>query len=351
MKNIKINILQPCLPKYRIPFFNKLIAEYQTINFYSSKVDHLGVRSAVSDLTSSNVYLDGKEIILPMGFLFQTHILNKEIYNADLLIINGNIRYISNYILIFLCKLYKTKVIWWGQAGKGKFTIYVRKLISKLCDGFLLYTDDEKKNYSNLRIPIEALNNGLDFNSISKFVKKDKETNDIINLIFIGRNSKKSRLNLLIDAVSDIRVSDKVKLYIVGDKEIYERNNIISVGEIYDENIISLYMNKSDVFIYPGNVGLSIIHAFCYGLPAIIHDNRDLHMPEVSAFENNVNGFSFKYGDKNSLVETILKAYHNKKNGELDSLSESAYLVAKNIYNIDEMTNRFISIVNRVANK
>ena len=41
------------------------------------------------------------------------------------------------------------------------------------------------------------------------------------------------------------------------------------------------------IFVYPGEVGLSLIHAMAYGLPCLVHSDRLKHMPEISISKGN----------------------------------------------------------------
>ena len=59
------------------------------------------------------------------------------------------------------------------------------------------------------------------------------------------------------------------------------------------------------LFIYPGSVGLSLIHAYNYGLPSIIFSDMRYHMPESAAFKEGFNGISYKKDSATSLARSI----------------------------------------------
>ena len=81
------------------------------------------------------------------------------------------------------------------------------------------------------------------------------------------------------------------------------------------------------MFLYPGPIGLSVLHAFSYGLPIITNDNYNLHGPEFSTFINNKHGLLFAHKDVNDLALKINEFFKNKK-------SQKKY--KKNILNLIE---------------
>ena len=64
-------------------------------------------------------------------------------------------------------------------------------------------------------------------------------------------------------------------------------------GKLIDEKDISNIANRCRIFVYPGAVGLSLIHAMAYGLPCLIHSDRCNHMPEIAAFSHGKTGLTF----------------------------------------------------------
>ena len=56
------------------------------------------------------------------------------------------------------------------------------------------------------------------------------------------------------------------------------------LGKIMDETALAPWFLSSEVLIHPTGVGLSLIHAYGYGLPAILGADADRHMPEFAAF-------------------------------------------------------------------
>ncbi|MDG1490695.1 MAG: glycosyltransferase, partial [Planctomycetota bacterium] len=77
------------------------------------------------------------------------------------------------------------------------------------------------------------------------------------------------------------------------------------VGAMYREDDLAPLFDLADFFVYPKNVGLSLIHALAYGVPVLTGDDLASHNPEVHALEDGVNGALFRHGDAGALAEKI----------------------------------------------
>jgi glycosyltransferase involved in cell wall biosynthesis len=92
-------------------------------------------------------------------------------------------------------------------------------------------------------------------------------------------------------------------------------------------------------FVYPGSVGLSILHAMSYGLPVIVHDNSEHQMPEYEIMEDGNTGLCFKEDSVDSLVEkmVVMKEDSNLRN----RMSKIAKDYALSKYSMEAMVNNF----------
>ncbi|TGZ32609.1 hypothetical protein EQ875_03844 [Photobacterium damselae subsp. damselae] len=347
----KLLFLQPALPKYRIDFFDEL-KKISKLNIFicHSDTDFLNVASVEYD---SSIIVGKFYKIGP--FYWQSKLGIPKLDKNDILVVSGNPRIINYMLLFFYYKFKGIKVIWWGQgwtAGKRGITSKIRRYIMSFSDGIAVYTEDEAQeiNHNN----IIGLNNGL---KITKFVPLEKKMDQYedIQLFFIGRLTNKSNLIVLLKAL--INVKRNYHLHIIGDGEIKDElmsfscenklnHNITWYGKVYDDIQIKKIADKCHLFIYPGSVGLSIIHAFSMGLPALIHNEIKLHMPEIAAFKNGYNGIYFDYNDINSLSAIIEKISIL----DINNMSLNARKTVENSFNTKDMAKRF-SVLIKVLNE
>ena len=75
------------------------------------------------------------------------------------------------------------------------------------------------------------------------------------------------------------------------------------LGGIVQERAISKHMKDVSLVFIPGDSGLSINHAFCYGKPYATIKSKN-HGPEINYLKNGINGFLLS-GDFNSDVSKI----------------------------------------------
>ncbi|MBN8153598.1 glycosyltransferase [Vibrio vulnificus] len=347
---MRICFIQPSIPRYRLPFFDNVIKGNKNTSILACPVDHLGVETAKEALLGGNYFINFREYKLPFGFLFQTHIFSREVYKSDVVILPGNLRYLSNFLLILVLKLLNKKIVWWGQAGRSDLSKDLRIWLINHLDGCLLYTESEKEKYKKSKSIIVSINNGLDYLEISKNRIDNRTSDKKLRLIFIGRNTEKSKLDLLLKAM-ERKDKDAFTLDVIGC--FYETNidGVTFHGPLHNESEIAKIVSFCDVFIYPGDVGLSISHAFCYGLPAIIHNDFDSHMPEAVVFEQGVNGYVFEKDDIDSLINVLDDVLEDKSNGRLRMLSLNCEEKVKNEYNTNVMAKRFFSMLDALKNE
>jgi len=80
---------------------------------------------------------------------------------------------------------------------------------------------------------------------------------------------------------------------------------VIFLGAIYDEPSIAPWATTAACLVHPGAIGLSIFHAFGYGLPVITSDRREIQMPEFETHRDGENGLLARHGDAADLAARI----------------------------------------------
>ncbi|MEZ8515997.1 glycosyltransferase family 4 protein [Vibrio cyclitrophicus] len=365
MEKDKVFIIQPCIPKYRVPLFDALYNKQgMEIFICAAEKDGDGLES---DLTGSFPFSTQiKELSILAGkILFQFGVANNEFYRADVIVFPGNPRYLSSWAYYILARCLRKRVVWWGQgwsAGSSKISYLLRRLLMKLFDATILYTEQEAKNLELKKIKpsnVHYLNNGLDLDSIQKVqgcsYNEDSRLDGVLNyksgpieLIFIGRLTKKSGIEFVIKTLIDSSLD--YRLTVVGDGELmdaigalmlgYSGERIQLLGAIHCEIKLAKIMSDKHYFIYGGAVGLSLIHAYAYGLPAIIHSSLSSHMPEIAAFEENKTGLCFSEYDKCSLLSTVKKA-KDMPIAHWREMSIECINKVESDFNINQMAKRF----------
>ena len=363
-KKINVQIVQPVVPKYRLPLFEALINDERlNVKIMAGMIEPGGVRSVQPNISNIDLHHNMK-VVLKKLFWQENLYLIPELTKGDVLVINGNIKFLSNYPLIFRAKQKGISVVWWGHGWSStttKISFFIRKYFMKFfADVLLLYTEKEKKIFLEEDFDEEKvffMNNTIynkDIETIKENINQDellsfKVQNNLENkkiLLFVGRlrKSPPTSLEIVIKALKSM--DDNYRLVIIGDGEEQRNfiklsnkynvsNKILFLGAIYEEKELAPWFLIADCFVYPGAIGLSLLHSFTYGLPVVTNDCISTHGPEIAALEDNVNGKFFIMNDDKSFIESINKVIENK-----DFFKENAISTIKNDFSFDKTIQR-----------
>jgi glycosyltransferase involved in cell wall biosynthesis len=215
-----------------------------------------------------------------------------------------------------------------------------------------------------------AMNNGLDQEKIEREIEKwsSEELDNFAALhklknrtiIISSGRLEPNKYEIFLEILPKLKEKfPEILWVVVGDgsqkkylenraKELDVTENIYFLGAIYEDEQLAPWMLQAKLFIHPTAVGLSIMHAFGYGLPIVTHSNAAEHGPEFVAFMEGKNGISYQDKDKSDLFDKLVFILNDKQ--KLKEMSQKAKEIVQNKYNTKIMTQRFIQIVD-IANK
>jgi len=331
---------QSTIPHYRIKFYEEL-KNVKTKNWdfsvvYDSKISAIKNYKIINPANHSLSIINTKTKIcrlLSKYLFFQYFIFS--IRDYEILIVENALNNIS-YPLSFLLK--RKKIILWGH-GKDfsaanpsllkKVLERFKLFLCKKSDGFLAYTEGVKQILLNNNIKeknITVLNNTIDIMSHrKKFLSTKNKIQNKLNsqnsLLFVGRLNKRKKIEFLLDSFLLMKkMNPSFKLLLVGQgdttyvnflKNKYKDNNIKFLGEITDQQLLCKLYIKSNLFVFPGDVGLGPLHALCYNLIPVIIESRT-HNPEREYLNNN-NSFIFPSSiTKERYASEIIRICSNK---------------------------------------
>ena len=352
MEKKKIYIIQTRIPHYRKFFFKNIKKDAQVV-IISSKEKRINT-------IKSDRFDYSLEIKNFLGFIWLKN-LPYQSFKNNFVIINGNMRILNNYIIFFLKYLFNYEIIWWGHLRSTRpapvFDRIRFKLMDLFADKVILYTNMEAQETKKSKLikckKVFYLNNTIDQRKIRSYNKKKKNSN-LVNFLFVGRLRERpntllvnainvfsqiKRKNFQFTIIGEGSETEKIKSAIIKHKL---QNKIFVKGEIYDENKISKYFLKSDFFLYPGYIGLSLMHSFFYSLPVITHDNRLMHAPEFGFFKNKFNGFSYQHNDFDDLKSILNKCIDLDAN-KIKRMRKNCKNTVKNL-TIEKMVENFNKI-------
>ena len=118
---------------------------------------------------------------------------------------------------------------------------------------------------------------------------------------------------------------------------------------MHDEEELAKYFLCSSVAVMPAAAGLTIQHAFGYGLPIIIGDDMTSHGPEVELVVDGVTGIFCRDGDYLDFAKAIYRLLTDDNLHK--QMSINAYEIIKSKYNIKNMADGFSRAIRYCAEK
>jgi glycosyltransferase involved in cell wall biosynthesis len=347
---------------YRRPIFKMIDAEFCCDFYIGDKVGYPLELMDYNDLIGFKKKLPFRKIFNNFYWLGGSVSVVVEPYK--IFILTGEPHCISTWIFLVLAKILRKKTILWSHGwygGENRIKRFIKKLFFSLASKVMLYGDRAR----NLMIKegfdqdnLFCIYNSLDYNHqviirrtlnyTSIYKSYFGNSNPVI--IFIGRLTKIKKLNQLIHCLNLLHSKNvSCNLVLIGNGEeenmlselvsMYKLNNKVwFYGSCFKEEELANLIYNANVCVSPGNVGLTAIHCFTYGVPVITHNNFNKQVPEFEAIVPNVNGNFFKEDSIQDMCEKIipwLKSTESQKN----TIKRQCYTVVDKKYNPNNQIN------------
>lgn len=311
MKHILI-AHQSTIPHYRVPFYNALEllkpdswrfdvvfdpSELTSPQFFNEPLKREDFHFSVLETKTRLMKVFGKKVA------YQTFWSKASQY--DLVVVEHAV----NNLTYPLCQLHQfkgVKLAYWGHGRdysietKRGLKLVAERLklwLAHNADGFFAYTDGGRDYLVGQGLASEkifVLNNTIDiqhqrdvyakYSSERQAIRQRLGVADQRVLLFVGRFTPNKRLDLLLESFRTLRQSsDMYHLILVGDgylpSNLNDQNGVSHLGAVVDLDELGPLYVASDLFVFPGSVGLGPLQALCYDLPILTIDSST-HMPE-----------------------------------------------------------------------
>ncbi len=314
--------------------------------------------------------------ILGRSITFQSFILKAWTY--DLIIVGNTLHNISYPIAFFYILLGKSVAVWWHRRnfrkknlrGMRKQRESILLALSKRSNGIFAYTNGVKKYLSEQGISEQklfVLNNTIDIDenrrarnvlrSQREEIRAEHNLTGKKILLFVGRFDGTKKLDFLSESIKHLKKSDSSYYLIVvgGGDDLLKESLLRDLGDenvtfqgilTKTEQLAPLYL-MSDLYVYPGNVGLGPVQALCFDLVPVVIDSQN-HNPEYEYLT-----------DKNSMIlpdNTTTERYAeaidllmNDPN-KLNELRSETWNSIKHL-TIENMARNFIDGINSILSR
>lgn len=172
---VSVIIVQPTIPSYRVPFFNRLAESLGTdFRVYASREPSLGAPNADDEAHAWQRPLTPLRSVFP-GLSWQPGAVTIPLAKGDILVVSGQPRTLSTLALLVKARASGARTIWWGHfwtSTSKRWRAAIRFALMGLSETILFYTDQEvaESRAQGSFAPqkkVYELNNGLDTKNIS----------------------------------------------------------------------------------------------------------------------------------------------------------------------------------------
>ena len=259
-------------------------------------------------------------------FLWQGGCFRK-LLSADVTILNGNMRMLSNTAVLLLRRLIGRRTILWGHAeGQNGFASALRGTYLRLCNGFIAYTESQaqalRERYPFLKVWVAA-------NACvhaKDCVPLQAEIDEVDSILYVGRLVKAKKVRLLLEGFIQARqtgrLPDSIRLVFVGDgaerallKSMVDAAGLADrvefAGHVWDVAKLREYYRRAICSVSPGYVGLSATQSFSFGVPMLVARD-EFHSPEIEACQEGFNADFFESDDANALASALEEMNRDK---------------------------------------
>ena len=345
-----IVVVQPCIPDYRLKFFQGLNQALEgRLQIFAGKENYDGSIKSVDTGDLPVTWISCKSFL--GGKLFWNVGITKAARGADVVVLGLNPRLIDSWYLTVLRRLQGRKVVLWGhcwpRTGRKSPSDVIRGMMRRLPDSLIVYTETEERLLSgrHTRQSIHAARNAIYYQAEMQPVVSESLPSDVI---YVGRIAPEKKIAHLIRsfAVAIPSIPTTCCLQIVGDGperaaceslafELRISDRVIFHGHVSDIARLRQLYAESVCSVSSGFVGLSITQSLGFGIPMIVSRDEP-HAPEIEALVPGENGAYFETDDETSLATEITKFVDSRekwasKRSEISERCRSAYSLERMI--------------------
>jgi glycosyltransferase involved in cell wall biosynthesis len=366
-QRIRLIIQQPTLAKYRVPVFQELARREQIALklVYGSRPDLPNAEADGFDAETAPLHwyqIAGRSI-----FWHTPQWRYATWRTTDVLLLTWNVRYLSLLPALLRARAQGVPTILWGHGYSKQERAWratTRSGVARLATALLFYNHSAADRYQeagwNAKQVFVAPNcldqQPIDAARRSWLARADQlhqfrvaqRLGDGPVILYVSRLDPTNRLDLLVEATGSLaRHYPGLTIVMIGKGDAERRrlerladrrgigDRLRMVGPVYDEMELAPWFLSANLFCYPANIGLSLLHAFGYGLPVVTSDRTSAQNPEIEALRNGENGLFYRDGDADALAGAIRGILDQPQRAE--RMAEAALATVHDEYTLVKM--------------
>lgn len=381
--SIRTLVVQPTLARYRVPVYREL-ASRPEIDLRLWYGDHDTLKNAEPDGFAAEerglrvLRLGGQEFLWHQAQLDAVSAAS----DADVAVLSWGTRYFSLGPALRRAKRRRLPIVLWGHGyskSESPLRRHLRDRIARYATVLMFYDADTanaaiESGWPSDRVfvapnaidqqPIAAARDAwlADADRLAKF-QRDNDFADREVLLYVSRFSPENRVDLLVEAVDRLRRDrPSILAVLIGGGQLHDTiaqqvnerglgDNVRLLGPVYGEDKLAPWFLSAKAFVYPSAIGLSLLHAFGYGVPVVTDDNFAGQNPEIVALQPREgpeqNGVAYRVGDADALADTLATLLDDEPLRQ--RLATAALATVAGRYNVPAMVDGMVAAVRRAA--
>ena len=321
----RVLIVQPSLGKYRVPVFREL-ARRPNVSLRVVHGGGLGVPNAPAEGFGAREEPLQRVSVAGHPFYWQAAQL-RELHDVEVAVLTWDVHYLSLLPAILRARRRGVGTVLWGHGYSKNESGARRRLrnwFGRRADAVLLYNQLGRQKAIEGGIPADRVfvaPNTIDTSEAEAAQKawlsdparlaawrRERGLEGPV-LLHVARYGPQRGIEMLLDAASKLLVRrPDLRVVLIGKGydeppvtgQIAQRKlggAVIAPGPIYEEQELAPYFLSARALAFPSHIGLSLQHAFAYGLPVVTHGDRDSQAPELEALVDGENGLLYERGN------------------------------------------------------
>jgi glycosyltransferase involved in cell wall biosynthesis len=348
----KACLQQRVLPDYRAAFFEALAGRCDggLSVFAGTPRPDESIRTTASLTQARRMRAENRQLFGGRLALFtQSGVLEwlaRE--QPDVLVLEANPRYLSNLTARRWMHAAGKPVVGWGLGAPPAAGLrgWFRRDYLNGFDALIAYSTLGAAQYRALGFPSERVYVAPNAATPAprQMPERKPRRGRPLRLLFVGRLQERKRLNLLLEACSEL--DPRPEILVAGDGPDRARLEVLAastlsdvsfLGDLRGEALDAAYA-RADLFVLPGTGGLALQQALAAGLPAIAAQGdgsqQDMVTPD--------NGWLVRPGDVVDLHTALVRAM-GINDVQLRAMGAASFRLAQTRFNLDAMTDAFVA--------
>lgn len=357
-----ILLFQRIVPSYRVPVFRRLNEELGIVVCHS-----IDERSVHDQIDFPHEVMPGRRILGRVSSFRQRILPTLRKYRPAVVVTQYSFGFTTFWKLMLLKPFFGFKLIAWSHGVRNRDMVLQQKsrhytispFLLRLLDAVIFYSHTRRQDVISRHPALErttfVASNAMDTDQLIKVhsqaadqYRKDDSSGKRFEVVYMGKLVQSKRIGDLLQAHQLLKDRYPIRLTVIGGgpleqlvRESAGDENLEYPGEIHAVEETAPYLERADVMVIPGAVGLALVHAFAFGLPVITYrpsSSGPFHGPELEYLHDGSNGLLVD-GNPEALanaIESLILAPDL-----LQSMKQNALKTVEEEANIDRMIQGF----------